>query len=186
MTPEIVDGLQPEVLVVSVGAEPLVPSIPGIDRSSVLLAARAHAPGAAVGERVVVIGGGQVGCETALHLAAQGKQVTIVEMLDEVAPDANIMHRRALLPELHRAVTLRTGNRAVEITDDAVVVEDSEGAPAKVPYDTVVVAVGYRPLTEVVDALRDCAPEVMTVGDCVKPRKVLQAIRGGYDAGMAV
>ena len=54
------------------------------------------------------------------------------------------------------------------------------------PFDTVVIAVGYRPLTEVVDALRDSAPEVMTIGDCVKPRKVLQAIRTGYDAGMAV
>jgi hypothetical protein len=46
--------------------------------------------------------------------------------------------------------------------------------------------VGYRSCTDVVDALAGTAPEVMTIGDCVKPRKVLQAIRTGYDAAMAV
>jgi 2,4-dienoyl-CoA reductase-like NADH-dependent reductase (Old Yellow Enzyme family)/thioredoxin reductase len=186
VTPLIVEGLEPDVVIVSVGAEPIVPPIPGVDKPAVMLAAQAHAPGAAVGDRVVVIGGGQVGSETALHLAGQGKQVTIVEMLDEIARDANIMHRRALLPELQKAVTLKPGHRAVEIADDAVVAIGPGGERVELPYDTVVIAVGYRPLTEVVDALRDTAPEVMTIGDCVKPRKVLQAIRTGYDAGMAV
>jgi 2,4-dienoyl-CoA reductase-like NADH-dependent reductase (Old Yellow Enzyme family)/thioredoxin reductase len=186
VTPEIVAGLDPDVLVVSVGAEPIVPPIPGVDRPAVMLAAWAHAPGAAIGERVVVIGGGQVGCETALHLAQRGRQVTVVEMLDEVAPDANIMHRRALMPELEKAVALRPALKAVEITEAAVVAEGRDGARVELPYDTVVIAVGYRPLTEVVDSLRDAAPEVMTVGDCVKPRKVIQAIRTGYDAGMAI
>ncbi len=186
VTPQLAQAFDADVLIVSVGAEPIVPPIAGLDRPSVVLAARAHAPGAVVGERVVVIGGGQVGCETALHLAQQGKQVTIVEMLAEVAPDANIMHRRALLPELERAVTLLPGHKAVEVTAEAVVAAGPDGARVELPCDTVVVAVGYRPLTEVVDTLRDCAPEVMIVGDCAKPRKVLQAIRTGYDAGLAV
>jgi 2,4-dienoyl-CoA reductase-like NADH-dependent reductase (Old Yellow Enzyme family)/thioredoxin reductase len=186
VTPELVESERPDVLIVSVGAEPIVPEIAGVGRGSVLLAAEAHGPETVIGRRVVVIGGGQVGCETGLHLAQQGKEVTIVEMLDEVAPDANIMHRRALLPELHKALSISTGLKAVEITDAGVVVADSAGQRMTLPCDSVIIAVGYRPRTGLVDSLRDCAPEVMTVGDCVKPRRLLQAVRSGYDAGMAV
>jgi 2,4-dienoyl-CoA reductase-like NADH-dependent reductase (Old Yellow Enzyme family)/thioredoxin reductase len=186
MTPDLVELGQPDVVIVSVGAEPIIPDIPGVDRPSVLLAAAAHAPDAAIGQRVVVIGGGQVGCETGLHLAQKGKQVTIVEMLDDVAMDANIMHRRGLMLELQRAVTIRTGRRCVEITETGVVVEDAVGTRETLNCDTVVIAVGYRPRTEVVDALLESAPEVMIVGDCVKPRRVIHAVRTGYDAAMAI
>jgi pyruvate/2-oxoglutarate dehydrogenase complex dihydrolipoamide dehydrogenase (E3) component len=186
ITPELVVAGEPDVVIVSVGAEPIIPDIPGIRRGSVLLAADVHSPGAAVGDRVVVIGGGQVGCETGLHLAQQGRDVTVVEMLDEVAPDANIMHRRGLMLELQKAVKVRTGLRCVEITDEGVVAVDQQSERVTLAYDTVVIAVGYKPCTGAVDALLDTAPEVMTIGDCVRPRKVLQAIRTGYDAGMAI
>lgn len=185
-TPELVEAENPDVVIVAVGAEPILPDIPGLDRDSVIMAADAHSKGARIGGRVVVVGGGLVGCETALHLAQQGKDVTVVEMLDDVAPDANIMHRRALMLELQRSVQIRAGLRCTEIAADGVVVVDREGKQAVVPCDTTVIAVGYKPRSEVVDALRDTALEVMTVGDCVKPRRVLHAIRTGYDAGMAV
>ena len=186
ITPDLTVLGEPDVMIVSVGAEPLVPGIPGVEGDSVLLAAQVHTPGAVIGERVVVVGGGQVGCETGLHLAQLGKEVTIVEMLDELAPDANIMHRRGLLLELQKAVKTMTGRRCVEMTAAGVVVEGKDGEHTLLPCDTVVVAVGYRPRTEVVDALRDAAPEVMVVGDCVKPRRVIHAIRTGYDAAMSI
>jgi hypothetical protein len=61
-----------------------------------------------------------------------------------------------------------------------------DGKTALVEADTVVVAVGYKSRRGAVDKLRGTAPEFMEIGDCVKPRKVLQAVRTGYDAGMAV
>lgn len=186
VTPELVEIANPDVLLVAVGAQPIVPAIPGVAKGLVLLATAAHAPDASIGERVVVIGGGQVGCETGLHLAQTGKDVTIVEMLNEVAPDANIMHRRGLLLELQKAVTVRTGLTCVEITDSGVVVEDASGGRTTLPCDSVVIAVGYRSCTDLVDTLRESAPEVMVIGDCVKPRRVISAVRTGYDAAMSI
>ena len=139
-----------------------------------------------MGEKVVVVGGGQVGCETALYLAQKGRQVTILEMLDDVAPDANLMHRRALMLELKKAVTIQTGAMCVEIGDRAVVAAGRDGGRTVHLCDTVVIAVGYKPRSEVVDALTDSAPDFIAVGDCVRPRKILNAVRTGYDAGMSI
>jgi 2,4-dienoyl-CoA reductase-like NADH-dependent reductase (Old Yellow Enzyme family)/thioredoxin reductase len=185
VTPTLVEIGQPDVLIVSVGAEPIIPDIPGVDKKSVVLAADAHSS-EKIGDQVVVVGGGLAGCETGLHLAQQGKDVTIVEMLDEVAEDANIMHRRGLMLELRKAVKIRTRLKCVEITDETVVAVDKKNERVSLPCDTVVIAVGYRSRTDVVDSLAGTAPEVMTIGDCVRPRKVLQAIRTGYDAAMSI
>ncbi len=186
VTPRQVELAEPDVVIVSVGAEPLVPDIPGVEKESVILAEDAYLVSGETRSRVVVVGGGLVGCETGLHLAQNGKDVTIVEMLDDVAQDSNIMHRRGLILELEKWVKLRTGLKCVEITAEGVVAIDREGGRVSVAGDTVVIAVGYKPRTDIVDALLDTAPEVMVVGDCVRPRKVLQAIRTGYDAGMAI
>jgi 2,4-dienoyl-CoA reductase-like NADH-dependent reductase (Old Yellow Enzyme family)/thioredoxin reductase len=186
VTPEAATRCRPDVLIVSLGAAPIVPGIPGVDRGSVILAADAHSLGVAIGDRVVVVGGGQVGCETALHLAGSGKKVTIVEMLDELAPDANMFHRTSLLLELGKAVEVRTGLKCVEITGEGVNAIDKAGPPAALPCDTVVLAVGYKARGDVVDSLRSAAPEVIPIGDCVKPQKVQNAVRTGYDAGMAI
>lgn len=185
-TPSLVEAENPDVVIVAVGAEPIIPDIPGVDGDSVLLAAEVHSEGVETGERIVVVGGGLVGCETGLYLAQQGKEVTIVEMLDEVASDANIMHGRALRLELARAVTIRTGLRCVEITGEGVVCAGRGGERVTIPCDTAVIAVGYESRTDMVDALFGVATEVMTIGDCVRPRRVLQAIRTGYDAAMAI
>jgi pyruvate/2-oxoglutarate dehydrogenase complex dihydrolipoamide dehydrogenase (E3) component len=170
----------------SAAAGPVVPQIPGVDKESVVLAADAYGEKTEIGDRVAVIGGGPVGCETGLHLAHKGKDVAIIEMLDDVALDANIMHRRALMLELEKSVKIRAGMECVELTDEGLIAVDRNGERVAFSCDTVVLAVGYRSRSVVVDALFDTAPEFIPVGDCVKPRKILQAVRTGYDAAMGV
>jgi len=186
VTPELVALDGPEVVIAAVGAAPLVPQIPGVDRQSVVLAADAYGEKREIGDRVAVIGGGLVGCEIGLHLAQKGKDVTIIEMLDDVALEANIMHRRALMLELEKSVKIRTRMKCTEITDEGVIAVGQNGERVAFACDTVVVAVGYKSRSDVVDALVDTAPEFIAVGDCVKPKNVLQAVRTGYDAAMAV
>jgi 2,4-dienoyl-CoA reductase-like NADH-dependent reductase (Old Yellow Enzyme family)/thioredoxin reductase len=186
VTPELVALEGADVVIAAVGADPTIPQIPGVDKESVVLAADAYSKEREIGERVAVIGGGLVGCEIGLFLAQQGKDVDIIEMLDDVALDANIMHRRALMLELEKSVKIRACMECVEITDGGVNAIGENGERVTFPCDTVVLAVGYMPGSDLVDALRDTAPEFIAVGDCVKPRKVLQAVRTGYDAAMAI
>jgi 2,4-dienoyl-CoA reductase-like NADH-dependent reductase (Old Yellow Enzyme family)/thioredoxin reductase len=186
VTPDLVELERPDVLVAAVGADPIVPRIPGIDKASVIHATDVHKGAAKVGQKVVMIGGGLMGCETGLHLAKQGKDVTIIEMLEEIAVEGNIMHRRALMLELEKSVKLKPGLKCTKITDKGVMAADSEGKEALYEADTIITAVGMKPRTITVDALRGAAPEFMAIGDCLKARRILQAVRTGYDAGMAI
>ncbi len=186
ITPQLIETGQPDVVIVAVGAEPVVPNIPGMNKQSVIMAAGVYDSDAKIGDRVVVVGGGLVGCETGLHLAQQGKDVTIVEMLDDVASDSNAMYRKALMLELQKSVMMLTGLTCHEIADEGVIALNKNGERITVQGDTVVIAVGYRPRTDVADTLYGTAPEVMVIGDCVRPGKVLHAIRTGYDAAMAI
>jgi 2,4-dienoyl-CoA reductase-like NADH-dependent reductase (Old Yellow Enzyme family)/thioredoxin reductase len=185
-TPELVALERPDVLIAAVGADPIVPKISGIDKKSVILATDAYDEGMKLGQKVVVIGGGLMGCETGLHLAQKGKDVTIIEMLDDVAIEANIMHRRALMLELEKSVKLSPGFKSIEITDKGVMAVDGEGKKVLFEADRVIIAIGMKSRSIVVDGLRGTAPEFMAIGDCVKARRILQAVRTGYDAGMAV
>jgi 2,4-dienoyl-CoA reductase-like NADH-dependent reductase (Old Yellow Enzyme family)/thioredoxin reductase len=185
-TPELLDKESPDVVIAAVGAEPIIPAIPGMDKNSVILATDAYSEEVTVGQKVVVIGGGLVGCETGLYFAQQGKDVTVIEMLNEVAGEANIMHRRALMLELEKYVKIQSGLRCTEINNAGVIAIDKEGKDMLFDADTVIVAVGLAPRSGIADALRETAPEFMAIGDCVKPQKVLEAVRTGYDAAMAI
>ena len=186
ITPELAALERPDVLIAAVGADPIVPKISGIDKKSVILATDAYKKDVTVGQKVVVIGGGLVGCETGLYLAQQGRDITIIEMLDDVAIEANIMHRRALMLELEKSVKIRTGIRCTVITDKGLKAVDREGKEILFEAETFIVAVGLKSRSGVVDALAGVAPEFKAIGDCVKPKRVLQAVRTGYDAGMAI
>ena len=97
-TPDDVKGY--DVVIAAVGASPVVPPIPGIQAA--LPACDSYGKEDTLGNEVVVIGGGQVGCETALHLAKLGKKVTIIEMQSALAPDASKTHRDEMLVEFDK------------------------------------------------------------------------------------
>jgi pyruvate/2-oxoglutarate dehydrogenase complex dihydrolipoamide dehydrogenase (E3) component len=175
------------VLVLAVGAVPIVPPIPGIDSPKVVLANNLSDEGIAVGEKVVILGGGLVGCESAVHLAQEGKDVTVVEMMKDVAVDVNVRQRPILLDMFAKLqVKVETGMKGVKITDEGLVCTDETGKENLFEADTVVCSVGQHALREVVNDLLDAAPEVLQVGDCIKPQKVTEALYRGYHAGLDI
>jgi pyruvate/2-oxoglutarate dehydrogenase complex dihydrolipoamide dehydrogenase (E3) component len=109
-------------------------------------------------------------------LAHEGRDVTVVEMLGTLCPDANGRHRPLLLAEMEKTVTAHTGMRGIRIGKDGLVCADRDGGEILFAADTVVVAVGQRALRSVADSLRDSAPEVYEIGDCVRPAQVTQAV----------
>ena len=182
---------QPDRLVIAVGADPARPDIAGLTEAGAVWAGDVCAGDAETGERVVVAGGGGIGCETALYLARQGKKVTVVEMLPEAALDFNFINRGMLLEMLAGAgVEIRTSSRVVQIRTDGVRVEGVAGEPAResgaapawseIPADTVVLALGMVSRGTLVDELRPSAPRVFVVGDCVKPRHIIDAVHEGF------
>jgi 2,4-dienoyl-CoA reductase-like NADH-dependent reductase (Old Yellow Enzyme family)/thioredoxin reductase len=186
VTPKLAEKLAPDVLIVAVGASPVVPPIPGIDGSNVILASDLYTRRDAVGQKVVVLGGGLVGCETAVHLAQEGKDVTVVEMLPDVCLDANGRHRPLLVAELQKSVACRPGLKAVRVLKDALVTVDKDGNEITFKADTIILAAGQRPLRTVADTLRDSAPEVVELGDVVKPAQVTQAVFRGHFAALDI
>ncbi len=169
------------------GASPIIPDIPGVNRPSVTLAADVLHSRYRAGERVVVIGGGLVGCETAEFLVADGKKVTILEMLPRMGADIGVTVRWGFLNLLRRAgVRMETKAQVVEITDKGVKVRREGDKDDFFEADTVVVAVGMKANREVADSLQGKVDELYLVGDCVEPRRITQAIREGFDVGMKV
>jgi 2,4-dienoyl-CoA reductase-like NADH-dependent reductase (Old Yellow Enzyme family)/thioredoxin reductase len=185
VTPEFVASQNPDVLIVAVGAEAIVPDIPGIRSENVVTVNDIHKPGTKIGKKVVVVGGGLAGCEEAIYLAMQGKDVTLVEMLDDYARDANEFIKLALVAEFRRYnIKVMTNTKGKAVEQDGLLCTSPEGKEALLKADTIVCAVGQKALTPVVDQLRDTVPEFYFVGDCVKPQKITEAVTAGYDAAV--
>ena len=183
ITPHELEREGYDVVICAIGATPLIPPIPGVDNPNVIWAGDSLYVPEKVGKDIVIIGGGQVGCEVAVHYGMQGKKVTIVEMAPAVARDAMRTYREELLGQLddHRCKVV-TGWRCLEIYEGGVLCEDAEGVQHKLSCDTVLLAVGMRPRREQAEAFRSCAPIFRRIGDCDKVATVRQAVRSGWNA----
>jgi 2,4-dienoyl-CoA reductase-like NADH-dependent reductase (Old Yellow Enzyme family)/thioredoxin reductase len=176
--------LKPDVVVLATGVTPLIPQIPGI-RSKKVIQASQVLMGAETGERVVVIGGELVGCETALLLMERGKKVTIMRRGPELATKVHRLIREPMLARLkYKGASILTGVEYQEIRDASVVIKTATGEKKIIEADTVVLAAGAVPNTELRDALKGKVAQVLSVGDCVEPRSIMEAVEEGFRAGL--
>jgi 2-enoate reductase len=178
-TPDAIRTFHADELVLATGASPVVPPVNGVGRAKraydVLL-------GAPMGDRIAVIGGGLVGCETALMLAMQGKTVSLVEMMGKLLPrDAiNVNNEQALFKMIRKwCPDVRLNTRLLCVEEGSVTLE-FDGKMEKIFCDDVVLAVGYRPLATLEEALSNEIENLHTIGDCVRPRKVYAAVHEGF------
>ncbi|MFC1904909.1 FAD-dependent oxidoreductase [Chloroflexota bacterium] len=186
-TAELIINHKPDVAIVATGATPSMPRIRGIDRPNVFTAVDILAGKAQAGKNVVIIGGGQVGCETGHLLASQGHMVTIVEMLRSMATDMVATIRRRLLNGLREnGVRLLNSIECDEITKSGLTITTKEGKPETILADTIVIAVGFEPRNELFQALRGMVPEFYNIGDSSQPAKILEAINSGARIGRAI
>ncbi|MBP2649918.1 MAG: NADH:flavin oxidoreductase, Old Yellow Enzyme family [Firmicutes bacterium] len=187
VTTNLVEQENPDALIVAVGSSPIVPNVSGIAGSNVMQALDVYWNPERVGAKVVMIGGGLVGCETGLHLAALGKSVTVVEMMDKLAPDATESHRIALFDTMDGKITAKTETKCIAITSSGITVVNKAGVEEVITADTIVYAVGMRAHSNMAFELCKAAPkQYFFIGDCVSPRKVKQAVHEGFHAAMDV
>jgi len=187
VTVQMVEEAKPDVVIVATGSSPLIPKVPGIEKPIVVTATDVLLGKAKVGKKVVVAGGGLVGCEAALFLAGEGKEITIVELLPEIAIEVEMISRAVLFEKLtERSVKWLTNMKIEEITDEGIIALDKEQKKRTIEADTVVLALGLKSNNELYKALEGKVPELYAIGDCVKPRKIIDAIREGFFIGREI
>jgi 2,4-dienoyl-CoA reductase-like NADH-dependent reductase (Old Yellow Enzyme family)/thioredoxin reductase len=181
LTPELVKQIAPDVLIIATGSKPLVPNIPGIGQKNVITVAEAL-KGAKMGDKVIVVGGGLVGCETADYLAQQGKEVTVVEMLRHTARDIGPAARYFLRRRMgEKGIKILTSTTVEEIVDGGVRVKTGEGSQLLSPVDTVVLATGAGSFNELEPKVKDMVSEVYVIGDAARPGKIMAAVEQAAD-----
>jgi 2,4-dienoyl-CoA reductase-like NADH-dependent reductase (Old Yellow Enzyme family)/thioredoxin reductase len=185
-TPGMVDDLKPDVIILAAGLKPFLPQIPGIESRNVIQASEVLL-GANTGDRVAVIGGELVGCETALLLIDKGKKVTIMRRGPKLATKIHRFIREPMLDRLrYKGANILTGVEYQEITDAGVVIKTATGEKKVIEADTVVLAAGSTPNNDLVEALRGKVDRLIPVGDCVEPRSIMEAVEEGFKAGLAI
>jgi NADPH-dependent 2,4-dienoyl-CoA reductase/sulfur reductase-like enzyme len=175
-----------DVVIAALGAEPLILPIPGADTATP--ACDIYGSEDQLGKTVVVIGGGQVGCETALHLVQKGHDVTVLEMQEKILVDASASYRNRLTRNMgyHDNLKTVTGGKCTGITAEGVTYTDKDGAAQTLPCDSVVMAAGMRPRQADATALYDPAYRLYTVGDCDKAANVQKAVRAAFSAAISI
>lgn len=185
-TPELLSSLKPDAVVLATGVEPFIPKIPGIEGKNVLLASQVL-NGAETGQRVAIIGGELVGCETALYLLEKGKKVTIMRRGARLATRVNRSIREPMIERLRaKGAVILTEVEYKKITSAGVEITDRDGQKRLVEADTVVLATGASPNDRLATLLKGKVPRLIRVGDCVTPRSIKEAVEEGYQAGMTI
>ncbi len=187
-TPALLDEIKPDFLIVATGSSPIVPKFQGMDQLHSLPASEVYDRLDETGKKVVVIGGGLVGCETALYLADNKREVTLIEMLEDIANDSNRIYYSAIKEQLDGKVNCLMRTRCLAFTKDGVMVADKVGKESLLPCDTALLAVGMKSNRADVEALREKFGfgHFRDIGDCYKVETVRQAIHQGYFAAMDI
>ncbi|MFC1991060.1 FAD-dependent oxidoreductase, partial [Chloroflexota bacterium] len=189
VTPRMVTEVKPDAVVVATGAEPIMPDIPGINQKHVVSALDIiQEKVKPEKERVVILGGGMIGCEVAEYLLESKNSVTIIEQLPAMASDMEPYHRYRLLELLkENNVTVLTRRKVVGVAENAVQIANLDSQQEElVEADRAVVAMGARPLDSLADALKGKVQELYFIGDCSQPRSIMEAIYEGALAGRQI
>jgi len=210
VTPALVAREKPDLVVVATGAAPFKPPIDAVNAPNVYQAWDVLKGQAVTGKKVVVVGGGSVGLETAIFLASKGtispeqlyfltlheaeqtevlrelmlkgvKEVTVIEMLPRVAQDVGPSTRWVLMKEVQlRGIKVVTGAKMKDIASDHVVYSDTGGSDVRIDADTVVLAMGARPENSLAASLQSLGIAVRVIGDANKVGRIGEAIDDGF------
>lgn len=170
----------PDVVIVATGAKPCIPNISGVEKSNVVTSTEILLGQKVPGNKVLIIGGGLVGSETADYLAEHEHDVTIVEMLTEIGRDVQDAVRHFLFKRLdEEKVTIYTNTSVKEILPNGVTAERDGKEITLTGFDTIIIAMGAESVNYLEQELERKVPELYTIGDAIEARKAIDAIEEG-------
>lgn len=191
VTKEVIEKENPDIVMMTTGSKSAVPDIPGVEKG---ILADDVLKGAETGEKIAIAGGGLVGSELALYLAKKGKDVTIVEALDEIGSDMEELAKTSFTWEKGKGglldnndIDTKTNCTIVEIHDDGLVVSKKLQRET-IETDTVVLAIGRRSVLD--DSLKreaeEIAEEVHVIGDAKEPRRIIDSVHEGFNIAKSI
>ena len=196
-TPKLLNKENYDAVVVAIGADCIIPDIQGIHSPNVYKVTDIFGNEAILGDSVAIIGGGQIGCETAIHLASLGKKITIIEMQDEIMkdavdlPDETFSTKFYLKHEFNKKNTSFIGlknNDKIDIRTSTLCTYVLPGlikiscnsTVEDIPVDSVIIATGFRPDNITKLLFENIESDVTFIGDCDKVGNISTASASGY------
>ena len=175
--PSLLKEERPHVIILATGARPSYPAIDGIKESQVISVEDALSGSVEIGRKVLIVGGGGIGAEAADYFSEEGKEVTLVEMLEGIALDL-VGHLQHFLNTRLKAkgVDVLTQTKAVRFEKGGLRVETSRGTRKLEGFDSIVIALGSVSNNELVESLKSKVSEFYAIGDASRPREVMEAL----------
>ncbi len=183
-TPADLEGF--DAVVCATGSLPIIPNLPGVDKPIAVDCLSAINGAKPVGKKVVVVGGGLVGTETALDLAENGHSVTLVELLPRIMKDVAVTDFLAYSERIAKTdMRILTDTRLEEVLDNGARISGPKGEEV-VEADTVILALGLKAEQGLYNELAAAGKEVYLAGDAVKAGKIFDAIHTAYRVAIRI
>ena len=177
----------PDAVIVATGSRPAILSIPGADSDMATDVRSVYENRSVDGQKIVIIGGGDIGCETAEWLAGPERQVTVVEILPDVLHRMKKIPKQRLLARLSKKdVTIFTETRITAIENYRVLLQKKDGSAFELEADRVIFAIEAVPEDRLVDDLKGKVKQVMAVGDAASTGNLGAALRSGTAAALNI
>lgn len=171
----------------AMGSVPMIPEIEGLEEKKAITFREVLRGEMQVKEKVIVLGGGSVGCEVARFLAKKGKKVTIVEMLREVGIDMFSLTKPFYVQSmLDEGIRIFTNVTVERVRDKGLEIVNEKGERQLIESESIVIAVGSKPNKELFEALKGRGLDVFQIGDCVETRRIVDAVREGFLLGCQI
>lgn len=186
---KLIAELSPDEVIIAAGAKANIPPIAGVDQENVITACKALMNEDQIGEKVVILGGGLVGVETAVWLAEKEKELTIVEMMDDLLDSVFVSHANSdMLKDLvdFHEIDVKTGSSILEIDKNTVSVISKNFSRENIEADTIIIAAGYKENKELYQQVKDMNLKVNLIGDSKKVANIMYSIWDAYEVAKSI
>lgn len=179
---DLIKKENPDAVIISTGSKTLILPIEGINDPSIIHGVDILEGKITAGKKVLVVGGGMVGCETAAFLGERNHEVTVIEFRDTVGADVISEHRKYLMKDFEEyKIQEITSAKVCKFYDDGVEYESPDGSRHEARgFDSVVLSMGFRNYNPFAEQLDELVKEVYVVGDAVRARRALDATKEAY------
>lgn len=183
VTLDFIKEERPDAVIIASGSKTLILPIEGIDMPSIIHGSDLLEGKRSAGKKVLVVGGGMVGCETAAFLGEQNHDVTVIEFRDTVGADVIHEHRIYLMEDFKNyGIKEITGAKVCKFFEDGVEYETADGIHHETRgYDSVVLSMGFRNYNPFGEEINDIVPETYVIGDAIRARRALDATKEAYE-----